>query len=94
MSDNIVVKTFKDVDGECNAHCYIKNECDIGQNTFSCSLNKNHEGRHQQEFRDGNCLLTWKNDERCYHLDGFESDGCNETYCRTCHKTLYEIEFG
>lgn len=56
-----------DVDGECNAHCYIYSD---GTVTMRCQLPKGHKPPHREEFRDGTCVLTWENDERCYHDKG------------------------
>ena len=54
----------KDVDGECNAHCYIADDYGDNSATMRCALPVGHEGLHREVFRNGGCVLTWKNDER------------------------------
>lgn len=63
-----------DVDGECNAHCYLGDNFGDNHATMRCQLPKGHEGVHREEFErevpDGQpsrCVMTWERDERCWH---------------------------
>lgn len=78
-----------DVEGECNAHCYIGDNYGDGTATMRCKLPKGHESPHREEFRAGTCVLTWENDERCYHDKGTETDETSgDVYCKGCCHTL------
>lgn len=78
-----------DVEGECNAHCYIGDNYGDGSATMRCQLPKGHAGHHRQEFRLGTCVLTWMNDERCYHEHGsYVEEPTGDTVCSKCGETL------
>lgn len=78
-----------DVEGECNAHCYIGDNYGDGTATMRCKLPKDHEGLHREEFRAGTCVLTWKDDERCYHDKGMSADELTgNLHCNGCQRML------
>lgn len=50
--DEIMFSHFEDIPGDCNAHCYIADNNGDGNATMRCSLEKNHDGWHKEEFRN------------------------------------------
>lgn len=78
-----------DVDGDCNAHCYIADDHGDNTATMRCSLPSGHDGPHREVFRDGTCVLTWETDERCYHDGGTTKDEVDGAlYCSKCYRDL------
>ncbi len=78
-----------DVDGECNAHCYIADNYGDGRATMRCQLPKGHELPHREEFRQGTSVLTWEHDERCYHDKGSHTyERTGDEMCDECGANL------
>lgn len=55
-----------DVPGQCNAHLYVGDDHGDNHATMRCSLPKEHDGRHQEIFRQETATITWEKDERDY----------------------------
>ena len=54
----------EDIEGQCNAHCYIADDYGDTHATIRCQLPKNHEGKHREVSRDGKLIIEWEDDER------------------------------
>ena len=60
-----------DVPGKCNARLYIGDDYGDNSSTMRCQLPPDHEGKHYETWRDGECEIRWTGAQfRCY----FESD--------------------
>ena len=55
-----------DIEGQCNAHLYIADNCGDNHATIRCCLPKGHHMAHQEivEARFGIAEVTWMTDER------------------------------
>jgi len=53
----------KDVEGQCNAHCYIADDYGDNHATIRCQLVPNHKGRHKEISREGKLIIEWEEDE-------------------------------
>lgn len=55
---------FSDVEGECNAHCYIGDNYGDGSATFRRTLPKGHRDLHIKKFRENTCKLSQDDEKR------------------------------
>jgi len=56
----------EDIEGQCNAHCYIADDYGDTHATIRCQLPKNHEGKHREVSRDRKLIIEWEDDERIH----------------------------
>ena len=54
----------EDVEGQCNAHCYIADDYGDNRATIRCQLPPKHKGMHREVSREGKLIIEWENDER------------------------------
>ncbi len=54
----------EDVEGQCNAHCYIVDDYGDNRATIRCQLPPNHKGMHREVSREGKLIIEWEVDER------------------------------
>ena len=54
----------EDVEGQCNAHCYIVDDYGDNRATIRCQLPPNHKGTHREVSREGKLIIEWEVDER------------------------------
>lgn len=57
-----------DVEGECNARLYIRDDFGDNHATMRCQLPEGHEGKHQEKYdhnhNDGEVVIQWgRNDD-------------------------------
>lgn len=54
----------KDIEGQCNAHCYIADGYGNNHVTIRCPLVPNHKDKHKEVSRGGKLIIEWEEDER------------------------------
>ncbi len=54
----------EDVEGQCNAHCYIVDDYGDNRATIRCQHPPNHKGMHREVSREGKLIIEWEVDER------------------------------
>lgn len=54
----------EDVEGQCNAHCYVSDDYGDNRATIRCELPRNHKGMHREVSREGKLIIEWEVDER------------------------------
>ncbi len=54
---------LENVEGQCNAHCYIADDYGDNRATIRCQLDPNHKGMHREVSRRGKLIIEWEDDE-------------------------------
>ncbi|MFQ5963439.1 MAG: hypothetical protein ACE5KZ_04055 [Candidatus Scalinduaceae bacterium] len=54
----------KNIEGQCNAHCYIADDYRDNHATIRCQLLPNHKGKYKEVSREGKLIIEWEEDER------------------------------
>ena len=90
----------EDVEGECNARLFLRDDYGDGTTTVQCKLLPDHEGLHEERFErsDDLVIITWAKDEsfKCLACgkrrelyrraeDGTCCVPCAECGCRIVH---------